>query len=65
VSPFARMGDESSKDDLDYFVVLDLSVVESLSRVAPLRLQGLRSGLPLANRGVGKILGCQNKVWEW
>jgi hypothetical protein len=35
VSPFAGMDDESSKDDLDYFVALYLSVVESSSRLAP------------------------------
>ena len=26
MSPFARMDDESSEDDLDYFMALDLSV---------------------------------------
>ena len=26
ISPFARMDDESSEDDLDYFVALDLFV---------------------------------------
>jgi hypothetical protein len=34
LSPFARMDDESSEDDLDYFMVLDLSIVESSPRVA-------------------------------
>jgi hypothetical protein len=34
MSPFASMDDESSEDDLDYFVVLDLSIVESPPRVA-------------------------------
>jgi hypothetical protein len=29
------MDNESSEDDLDYFVELDLSVAESPSRVAP------------------------------
>jgi hypothetical protein len=37
VRPFTRMDDESSEDDLDYFVALDLSIAESPSRVAPLR----------------------------
>ena len=46
VSPFAGMDDDSSKDYLDYFMVLDLFVAESPSRVAPLRWRGLRSGLP-------------------
>jgi hypothetical protein len=31
---FAGIDDESSEDDLDYFVVLDLSVAESPPRVA-------------------------------
>jgi hypothetical protein len=35
MSPFARMDDGSSEDDLDYFMALDLAVVESLLRVAP------------------------------
>jgi hypothetical protein len=26
LSPFSRMNDESSEDDLDYFMALDLSV---------------------------------------
>jgi hypothetical protein len=29
LSPFARMDDEFSKDDLDYFMALDLSMKES------------------------------------
>jgi hypothetical protein len=45
VRPFTRMDDESSEDDLDYFVALDLSIAESPSRVAPLRRQRLRPGL--------------------
>ena len=35
MSPFARVGDKSLEDDLDYFMALDLAVVESLLRVAP------------------------------
>jgi hypothetical protein len=34
MSPFARMDDESLKDDLDYFMALDLFVAESSPRVA-------------------------------
>jgi hypothetical protein len=64
VSPFAGMDDESLKDDLDYFVGLVLFVVESLSRVAPLRWWGLRLGLPLVNHRVKEGLGCQNEVRE-
>jgi hypothetical protein len=32
---FARMDDESSEDDLDYFMALDLSMAESSPRSAP------------------------------
>jgi hypothetical protein len=35
LSPFARMDDESSEDDLGYFMALDLYVVESSPTVAP------------------------------
>jgi hypothetical protein len=35
MSPFARMENESLEDDLDYFMALDLAVVESSPRVAP------------------------------
>jgi hypothetical protein len=35
MSPFPGMDDESSEDDLDYFVALDLSATESTPRVAP------------------------------
>jgi hypothetical protein len=34
LSPFARMDDDSSEDDLDYFMALDLSVGESSPKVA-------------------------------
>jgi hypothetical protein len=40
MSPFAGMDDESSKDDLDYFVALDLSVAESSPRVTPTTTAG-------------------------
>jgi hypothetical protein len=43
-SLFAWIDDESSEDDLDYFVVLDLAVAESPLKVAPLRQRRLRSG---------------------
>ena len=35
MSLFAKMDDESLEDDIDYFMVLDLFVVESSPRVAP------------------------------
>jgi hypothetical protein len=35
LSPFARMDDDSSEDVLDYFMALDLSLVESSPKVAP------------------------------
>jgi hypothetical protein len=53
VSSFAGMDDDSSEDDLDYFMALDLSIAESPSS-PPSRRRILRSGLPLANRGVKK-----------
>jgi hypothetical protein len=34
-SPFSWVDDESSEDELDYFVAFDLAVVESPLRVAP------------------------------
>jgi hypothetical protein len=34
MSPFARVGDKSLEDDLDYFMALDLDVAESSPRVA-------------------------------
>jgi hypothetical protein len=40
-SPFAWI-DESSEDDLDYFVALDVATTESPLRVAPLRHRQLR-----------------------
>jgi hypothetical protein len=43
-NPFVGIDDKSSKDDLDYFVALDLSVAESPSRVATLGRWGLRPG---------------------
>jgi hypothetical protein len=55
VSTLAGMDDESSEDDLDYFVALDLSVAESPSRVAPLRRWGLHPGLPRVKSGSEKI----------
>jgi hypothetical protein len=56
------MDNESSEDDLNYFVELDLSVAESPSRVAPLWRRGLQPGLPQVNHGVREGLGCKNEV---
>jgi hypothetical protein len=42
LSLFARMDDESSEDDLDYFVVLDLSAARSSTRVALTTTRGKR-----------------------
>jgi hypothetical protein len=57
MSPFARMDDESSKDDLDYFVALDLSVAESSPRVTPTTTAGtsprVAPGEPRGQRRIG------------
>jgi hypothetical protein len=47
LSPFARMDDESSEDDLDYFMALDLSMVESSPRVAPTTVESSSRVAPL------------------
>jgi hypothetical protein len=55
LSPFARMDDEFSKDDLDYFMALDLSVKESSPRVAPTAVESLSKVAPTAARGKRRI----------
>jgi hypothetical protein len=57
MSLFARMDNESLKDDLDYFVALDLSVTESLPRVTPTTVAGtspkVAPGEPRGQRRIG------------
>jgi hypothetical protein len=56
MSLFARMEDESSEDDLDYFMALDLSVAESSPRVAPTVAESLSrvgSNAPRVKRRIG------------
>jgi hypothetical protein len=55
LSPFARMNDESSEDDLDYFMALDLSVVESSPRVAPPAVVSSSRVAPTTVRGKRRI----------
>jgi hypothetical protein len=55
-SPFAWIDDESSEDDLDYFVALDLAAAESPLRVAPLEAPATSAGVaPGEPRGQNKI----------
>jgi hypothetical protein len=65
MSPFARMEDESLKDDLNYFMALDLFVAESSPRVtlttaetsswvAPTVLQGRRK-IRVLKQSVGML----------
>jgi hypothetical protein len=46
MNPFAGMDDESSEDDLDYFVALNLSVTESPPRIAPTVVASLPRVVP-------------------
>jgi hypothetical protein len=55
ISPFARMDDESSDDDLDYFRALDLSVAESSPGVAPTAAESSSSVAPTKLRGKRRI----------
>jgi hypothetical protein len=55
VSPFAGMDNESSEDDLDYFVALDLSVTESLPMVAPTALASSPRAAPCELQGKRRI----------
>jgi hypothetical protein len=59
--PFTEMDDESSEDDLDYFVALDLSFAESPSRFAPTVVVETS---PRVASSEPWGLGCQNEVWE-
>jgi hypothetical protein len=43
-SPFSWIDDKSSKDDLDYFSALDLAVVKSPLKVAPLEAASTSAG---------------------
>jgi hypothetical protein len=52
---FAGIDDESSEDDLDYFVVLDLSVAESPPRVAPTAVVSSPKVVPNELRGKRRI----------
>jgi hypothetical protein len=77
LSPFARMDDESSEEDLDFFVVLDVSAArsktaESSSRVSSTAARGKRRvGVPKRRlgstgeppQGIGGPGGII--VWEW
>jgi hypothetical protein len=53
--PFDRMDDESSEDDLDYFMALDLSVAKSSPRVAPTATESSSRVAPTASRGKRRI----------
>jgi hypothetical protein len=61
------MDNESSEDDLDYFVELDLSVAESPSRVAPCGGGDFGQGCPRWTTGSEKDWGvktkCRNAWW--
>jgi hypothetical protein len=54
LSTFARMDDESLEDDLDYFMALDLAVVESSPRVAPIELRDKRR-IGVSKQSVGMM----------
>jgi hypothetical protein len=49
------MDDESSEDELDYFMALHLSVVESSPRVAPSAVESSSRVAPTAARGKRRI----------
>jgi hypothetical protein len=55
MSPFARMDDESLEDDIDYFMVLDLFVVESSPRDAPTAAESSSRVAPTVPRGKRRI----------
>jgi hypothetical protein len=74
MSPFSRMDDESSEDDLDYFMALDLSIMKSSPRVAPTTVESSSRVAPTAAESSSRVAPttfraregseCQNVVWE-